>query len=296
MQKRNKLLFCVRFNDQKTYIRDMCYKHLVMFKSTKPCLCKETNGSYSNAVIGILIITVTLSMGLSVLGVWANALDGTQEDSFDLPFIPEKKSLEDIISQETSSENKFSEGESGEVSVEALMGLCDVPVPECGEVGQFDTVPGTLEINEAASVLPVGPLPLCINNDYLDDYFVIVESLGGYKPLWGKIYIDQMKGGICYEGKLIAKFTEITTDGCPCIVTYNVTFTTTDPICLDSNHVPLNIDPDQTQILGKWVDVEFKSEWMGCQDDYQKFMVILAHKAMSQNPKLPIYYTSPVKS
>ena len=71
-----------------------------MFKSTEPCLCKETNGSYSNAVMGILIITISLSIGLSVLGVWVNAFDGSQEDSFDLPLIPEKKSLEDIISQE----------------------------------------------------------------------------------------------------------------------------------------------------------------------------------------------------
>ena len=266
-----------------------------MFKSTKPCLCKETNGSYSNAVMGILIITISLSMGLSVLGVWVNAFDGSQENSFDLPFIPEKKSFEDIISQEISSENFFSEDQSSEVSDGAFRGLCDGPVPECGDVGRFDTVPGTLEIDEAASVLPVGPLPLCIDNDYLDDYYLIVESVGGYHPVWGKVYLNQLKGGICWEGKLIASFEEITVPGtCPCVVTYNVTFTTKDPICLESNHVPLAIDPDQLQILNKWVDVTFKSGWMGCHDDSQYFEVILAHKAMSQNPKLPIYFTSPV--
>ena len=267
-----------------------------MFQRTKPCLCEETNGSYSNAVMGILIITFTLSMGLSVLGVWVNAFDGSQEDSFDLPFIPENKSLEDIISQEISSENKFSEGESGEVSVEALMGLCDVPVPESDDIGCFDTLPGTLEINEAASVLPVGPLPLCINNDYLDDYYLIVESVGGYSPIWGEIYLDQNKGGFCYEGILIADFNEIVEDGSPCIVTYNVTFTTLDnlPISLDSNHLPMGMDPSVT--LNKMVCVTFKSEWKGCEDQSQQFMVILAHKAMSQNPKLPIYYTSPVTS
>ncbi|MFX0076215.1 MAG: hypothetical protein ACFE96_12285, partial [Candidatus Hermodarchaeota archaeon] len=71
---------------------------MVMFESTKPCLFKETNGSYSNTVMGILIITVSLSIGLSVLGVWIVALDGSQEDTFDLPYIPEK-SFEDKISQ-----------------------------------------------------------------------------------------------------------------------------------------------------------------------------------------------------
>ena len=266
-----------------------------MFQSTKPCLCKETNGSYSNTVMGILLITISLSMGLSVLGVWVNAFDGSQEDSFDLPLIPEKKSLEDIISQEASSDPKASEGQSSEVSDEACMGVCDGLVPECGDVGRFDTVPGTLEVDEAASVLPTGALPLCIDNDWLDDYFLIVESIGGYTPIWGKLYINQLKGGYCFEGKLNAHFEEIVILGtCPCVVTYNITFTTDDPICLDSNHVPLAIDPDQTQILEKWVFVTFKTEWKGCDDDLQAFMVILAHKAMSQNPKLPIFNTSPV--
>ena len=66
-----------------------------MFQSTKPCLCKETNGSYSNTVMGILIITVSLSIGLSVLGVWVIALDGSQEVTFDMPLIQETKSFED---------------------------------------------------------------------------------------------------------------------------------------------------------------------------------------------------------
>ena len=71
-----------------------------MSQSTKPCLFKETNGSYSNAVIGILIITITLSMGLSVLGVWINAFDGSQEDSFDLPLIPPAIYICDLPSQQ----------------------------------------------------------------------------------------------------------------------------------------------------------------------------------------------------
>ena len=100
-----------------------------MFKSTKPRLCEETNGSYSNAVMGILIITVSLSIGLSVLGVWVIALDGSQEVTFDLPLIPEKKSVKDIISQEASSDPLVSEGESSEVSDEACMGECNEPVP-----------------------------------------------------------------------------------------------------------------------------------------------------------------------
>ena len=259
-----------------------------MFKSTKPCLCEETNGSYSNAVIGILIITIALSMGLSVLGVWVNALDGSQEFTFDLPFIPEKKSVKDIISQEDSSEGQTSESQFREVSEEACVGECDEPVPESGYLGCFDTVPGTLEIVEDATYLPEGPLPLCIDNDYLANYYMTVVSVGGYSPNWGAIFLNQMKGDECFEGVIYADFEEIDLDGCPCTVEYFITFYVCEPICLDSNHLPEGFDQDV--YLDKWVEVCFATEWEGCHLDTQEFMVILAHKTMSQNPKLPIYY------
>jgi len=262
-----------------------------MFKSTKPCLCEETNGSYSNAVMGILIITISLSMGLSVLGVWVNAFDGSQEDSFDLPLIPEKKSLEDIISQEISSDIKISEDQSSEDPGGAFIGVSDGPVPESDCLGLFDTVPGTLEIIEER--LPTDPLPLCIDNDYLADYSITVRSIGGYAPKWGAIFLNQLKGDYCFEGVICAEFTDITTvDECPCVVDYLVTFTVKDPICLDSNHLPVGFD--QSITLDKEVAVSYYSVWEGCHLETQEFVVILAHKAMSQNPKLPICYTSPV--
>lgn len=263
-----------------------------MFQSTKPCLFNETNGSYSSTVMGILIITVSLSIGLSVLGVWVIALDGSQEDSFDLPLIP--KSFEDKISQETSSDPKVSEGESSEVPDEAGMGESDESVPESGYLGCFDTVPGTLEIDWDSTYLPEGPLPLCIDNDYLANYYMTVVSIGGYSPKWGAIFLNQMKGDECFEGVIYAHFEEIDLDGCPCTVEYFITFYVCEPICLDSNHLPEGFDQDV--YLDKWVEVCFASEWEGCHLETQEFMVILAHKAMSQNPKLPICYTSPVKS
>jgi hypothetical protein len=258
-----------------------------MYPSNINRLENETNGSYSNAVMGILIITICLSLGLSMLGVWVNALNGSQEDTFDLPFIPEKNSVKDI-----SSETKSSEVLSSEVSDGAFGGLCDVSVPESGCLGCFDTAPGTLEVREDLSVLPTEPLPLCIDNDYLDDYYLIVESIGGYTPNWGKLFLNQMKGDFCFEGVLTAHFEPMDMDGCPCVTLYNITFTTKDPICLDSNHLPVGMDPTVT--LDKEVCVSYVSGWEGCHLDTQKFMVILAHKTMSQNPKLPIYYTSPV--
>lgn len=265
-----------------------------MFQSTKPSLCKETNGSYSNAVMGILIITISLSIGFSVLGVWVIALDGSQEFTFDLPFIPEKKSVKDIISQD-ASEPMVSEGQSIEISDEAHMGDCDESVPESGYLGCFDTEPGTLEIDYARSNLPADDevLPLCIDNAYLSQFDMYVVSVGGYSPVFGAIYLNQMKGDDCFEGVIYAHFEEIDLDGCPCTVEYYVTFFVCEPICLDSNHLPQGFDQDVT--LDKWVEACWVTQWEGCHLDTQKFMVILAHKAMSQNPKLPIF-TSPVVS
>jgi len=263
-----------------------------MFQSTKPCLCKETNGSYSNAVIGILLITISLSMGLSVLGVWVNAFDGSQEDTFDLPLIPEKKSLEDIISQEISSDIKISEDQSSEDSGGAFMGVCDEPVPKSDYVGRFDTVPGTLEIDWTNTLLPSEPLPLCIDNDYLDDFYMTVVSVGGYAPKYGAIFVNQLKGDECFEGIIKFKWAEIELDDCPSTIEYYFTFYVDEPFGLDSNHLPVGFD--QSVYLDKWVDVCYYSVWEGCHLETQEFVVILAHKAMSQNPKLPIYYTSPV--
>jgi hypothetical protein len=248
-----------------------------MFPSTKPCLCKETNDSCSNAVIGILIVTLAITVGLSVLGVWAYAENGSQNDDFDLPFIPEKIPLKDLVSEQSSG------GKSNEISDEAAVEVCDVSVPECDCVGRYDTLPGTLEIIDQN--LPSGPLPLCIDNAYLEPFYVTVESIGGYSPKWGAVFLNQMKGDDCFEGVINADWTETAVDGCPCAVDYKFTFSVCEPICLDSNHLPKGMD--QSVYLDKWVDVSYCTKWEGCHLDTQEFMVILAHKAMSQKTLTP---------
>ncbi|MBY9021153.1 MAG: hypothetical protein KGD67_08850 [Candidatus Lokiarchaeota archaeon] len=285
-----------------------------MFKSTKPCLCEETNGSHSNAVIGILIITISLSVGLSVLGVWVKAFDGSQEDSFDLPLIPEKKSLDEIISDESSSEFKNSEDLSTEInsvglslehsedifSDAAISGLCDVSVPECGSFGGYDTVPGTMEIVGIPN-LPTEPLPLCI--DDVSQWSITVRTTGGYEPKGGSITVTQGVGDKAeYRGTLLINHDDGTPVAGVCgAMDYVLTFSLCDgPIILDSNHVPESplgdfcVWPDKT--LEKEVYLSVNSIWEGCRLPDQEFVVILAHKAMSQNPKLPILKTSPVKS
>ena len=249
-----------------------------MFPSTKPCLCKETNDSYSNTVMGILIVTLAITVGLSVLGVVFNAENGSQNDDFELPFIPEKIPLKELISHESSSD--IPEEKSGEVSDKAAVEVRDVSVPEGGYLGCFDTEPGTLEVIE--EVLPVDPLPLCIDDAYLANYHVIVRSIGGYSPKSAKIFLNQMKGDDCWEGVINADWTYTTVPGCPCAVDYTFTFSVDEPICLDSNHLPEGFD--QTVTLDKWVEAWYCSLWEGCHEVSQEFTVILAHKAMSQKP------------
>jgi hypothetical protein len=263
-----------------------------MFPSTKLSLQKETMGRYSNTVIGILLFVLVITMGLFVLGVWVNAADGTTNDKFALPYTPEKNPLNELTSQDLPSEIKQSDGLSSEVMEEAFSGLCDGPVPESDCLGCVDTVAGTLTVIE--DNLPTEALPLCIDNDYLKPFYVLVESVGGYSPEWGQVYLNQLKEDGPFDGILIAHFDRICVPGCPCAVQYNITFTTfmNRPICLESNHLPNGMDPDRT--LGKEVCVSYSSQWKGCGLQNQKFMVILAHKTMSQNPELPILKTSPV--
>ena len=108
-----------------------------------------------------------------------------------------------------------------------------------------------------------------------------VTSVGGYSPEWGAIFLNQLKGDYCFEGVIHVNFSPMPVVGsCPCAVDYNLTFYVDAPICLDSNHLPQGFDPTKT--LDKEVDVCYVTKWKGCCLDSQEFMVILAHKAMSQ--------------
>lgn len=267
-----------------------------MFQALKPVSKKETMGSYSIAVIGIILITVIITLGLSVLGVGIRAQDGIQDH--EMPYIPEKKPMTEMISHKIPPEIKISEDQSIEinsvVSDGAIVGLCDVSVPKNLDFGPFDTVRGTLTVFE--EVLPtVDKLPLCIDPSWFDPYYVIVRSYGGYSPVCGGFDVDQLKDDVI-EGHIYMRFVEVTdeykTENDCCAVTYwKITFYTCEPICLDSNHTPEGFC-DKT--LGKEVYLDGCMTWTGCISPDQYFSVILAHKAMSQNqnPKLPIFIAS----
>ncbi|MFX0039038.1 MAG: hypothetical protein ACFFCY_10815 [Promethearchaeota archaeon] len=275
-----------------------------MYPNNIYCLEIETNGSYSKAVTRILVITILLAVGLSVLGAWDVAQNDFQDKDFELSFIPENKNSEESPSKITTSDQlpqrikKFSEA--------TLVGFSDVPVPEKGCFGPYDTLPGDMVIAE--QVLPTGDLPLCIDDSYLAGSYIIVGTYGGYDWYDGCIEVIQAKsddpfwcdnivGYIDITGREIFHY-EYAVHGWSY---YNLTFNVRGdhPIVLDSNHPPDSPLGDffvyfPHDNLDKFVHLKVCTEWTGCGLPEQHFMVILAHKTMSQNEIPNSRYTSPV--
>ena len=262
---------------------------MVMYPSIKHSLDIETNGSYSKAVTGIIIITLAFTVGLIILGVWEPEQNGIQQENINIPFVPENKISDESSSEPTSSEDlseeiiSSSETTEEDFSDAAVSGSSDVLVLEVGSVCDLDTVAGTLEIVD--SNLPSGPLPLCMDQAWLDQWYVVVDSYGGYEFIDGLMVIKQKDIADQYI-KIYAS--DRSTFRHP-FETYQLKFELCDPehpIVIESNHVPTIIGdwfcviPDQE--LAKRVDLFFVTTWTGCFQPDQEFLVILAHKAMSQ--------------
>ena len=266
----------------------------------------ETNGSYFKTVTGIMVITIALSIGLSILGTWGVAQNGFQPENRELPFIPENKysaesSLEMMNSEDLSQEIKMSSENSEDSFSEAVIsGSSDVSVPEKGLFGPFDTEVGEMEIIQ--QVLPVEPLPLKLTSEYLDDYWILVGTTGGYEWVDGVIKVMQAKSNDNLWDNIVGyiQIDALEINSPHGWTYYNLTFSVigTHPIILDSNHPPDSplgdFDVWGPANLDKFVHLKISTTWEGCPRPEQKFMVILAHKAMSQNKIPNSRYTSPV--
>jgi len=250
-----------------------------MYPNIKHSLAIETNGSYSKAV----------TFGLTILGVWEPEQNGIQQESYDLPFVPENKISEESSSEPSSSEDlseeirTSSENTEEDFSDAAISGSSDAPVLEMGSVCGLDTERGTLEIVD--TTLPTEPLPLCIGQDYLDLWSVQVQSIGGYEFQEGLMVIKQKDLPNQYIN-IVIKREGVADHGA---YDYLLGFQLANPdhpIILESNHVPdilgdwFCVIPDKT--LDKEVDLCFVTTWTGCFLPDQEFLVILAHKAVSQ--------------
>ena len=158
-----------------------------------------------------------------------------------------------------------------------------VPVLQSALEDGIDTEQGWIEVIDWYHD---DPLPLCITDEVVSDWKLIVSVYGGYEPQDGAIIVHQ-KGPICdIEGVIDIDWTKGLSAYCGPTV-WRASFDVIDDcICLDSNQYPNVIAPEC--LCGPWVidtdpgttipdkDVEFLwcTLWSGCLLPEQSFVVI----------------------
>ena len=248
-----------------------------MFLSTKPCLHKETKGSYSSAVIGILVIT-TLIIFVAYLGVVAfenfyvnstsRVLDTNVDPLYSLGFNNAENPLEEII--------------------KAKLGHTEPIDQIIYDPEHYFAEPGKIEFVEDSFT---SDLPICMDLEYGAQQWVVIRVLGGYLPETTNYYgydgyyrlmtLRDANGNVVYNdciqgmfvGWLLDDYTVIECEGTMCDMCWVYYNFTLDPyacenwVCLDSSYdVYGNLQPC------KYYTFEFDTHWKGCEFDK-----ILAH-------------------
>ena len=143
--------------------------------------------------------------------------------------------------------------------------------PLCTEVGTIEVV--DYNIPEL--------LPLCIDEEYLREWYVDVLVYGGYNPWDYGGYIDVWQKGE-YKGRIDIMWTWMAKGECCAYDYWRATFYT-DQICLESNQYPdvapwdINYPEDQRTIPGKCVYFDIMTYWTGCvpgEEPSQDFTII----------------------
>ncbi|MFX1312549.1 MAG: hypothetical protein ACFFHD_08060 [Promethearchaeota archaeon] len=196
--------------------------------------------------------------------------------------------------QEFSSVNlgSYSERENpnfGNIDIVHVAYKCDV----C----DLDTEQGYIKVIDSYID---DPLPLCINDANVGDWFLLLEVRGGYHFMGGTINFYQ-KGE--WAGYLeIILLSETHKQDCECCYTEVELGVWADchSFCLDSNQYPELIGFDNCWmelpegqsfddgIPGKDVDLSISMTWAGCGEEDQSFKIIPAQKydiSRSPTPK-----------
>jgi hypothetical protein len=125
-------------------------------------------------------------------------------------------------------------------------------------------------------------LPLCIDNDYLQEWYVDVLVYGGYNPWESGGYIDVWQKG-AYKGTINIVWTWIGKGECCAYDYWRATFYLDEKICLESNQYPdvapwdISWPDGQQTIPGKCVTFEIMTYWTGCvpgEEPSQDFTII----------------------
>ncbi len=214
----------------------------------------------------ILVVSIGLVFALAVGGfAMAANIYGDQDDS---PTVEDQQIVMD----------SFDPAENAQL--QSLRELCFVVESESGCWGSLSTQQGTIDI--VYSSIP-DVLPLCIDNDYLAQWYVDILSFGGYQP-WGG-YIEVWQKGE-FKGKIHITWSWTGKGDCCAYDYYRATFSTDEKICLESNQYPdvapwmIDYPDGQLTIPGKCVDFYIVTDWTGCvpgDQPSQDFTIIHSH-------------------
>lgn len=238
-----------------------------MFPSTKPCLLKETKGSYSKFVIGILLITVA---SIFIASAVTSEVDNRTDKNAGIGYLVHN-SWGDV-----SELSRFDD--------ESLAKKDDLVVSKNTEVGTIDI-----------DWLWCNDLPLCITQDDLTSWgdVLVAKISGGYEPIDGTVFITQGNDVWPWKfvniGELDIEWTYGYHEDCYYDYWYGKVFLPADvsSIELASNQWPAGatpvVDNGFTHIPGKMVNFEFDIKYQGCSEEDQQFWLIMTHKSHFSN-------------
>jgi hypothetical protein len=190
------------------------------------------------------------------------------------PEISEDRPSEIEDSDEATPEDKNSEtliSDFGSLEVAVGLGTSDVSVAESTVlVDVLDVEAGSVCLYDCN--LPTS-LPVCINQQWLDNWDLTICVYGGYVPVCGKIWLWQEKTDL--SGCIDIDWSDAIDCGCPCgAVLYTATFSLSDgPIVFESNNMPIidipGIPPEDIVVVDavnfdKMVSGCLCVAWTGC--------------------------------
>jgi hypothetical protein len=140
---------------------------------------------------------------------------------------------------------------------------------------------GYIDIVDA--FLPTGDIPLCIDQLWLDQFYVAVDVCGGYELLDMCLWLEQKGMRYCVNIVILRSWKDA-----DCCALMHYVFglelpAGVDQYCFDANNFP-TVGPDFTLThnpdyddLQKEIYAHFCSLWTGCQLESQEFLISEVH-------------------